>query len=417
MTETSTNVFEWTGYFKASGEFKILTNKDSWDYGYNPTSATETLSDQNSGIQDRSGGDNKWKVASDGVYKITVNTSDKTIKAESATMTIPTLTDGYYQIGTADDLVNFADAINKKHNLGFEPTTVSLVANEFAHNPRRIIQMFNNLSVELQSLPKEFEEKHQNLVCLLLIIREEYPRFYAKVRVEPMALFFSDKRQDVSDEKINDFLNLNSAIIDSYSKNVFVTERILSNTPIEDRIPQTIKDDYLKKIYSKESLDYIAVYSHRSSLMHYVENRLNLAIKRGLWETDVKNNVDRLFALNQASQLSKEENLRVVGLISDIGVFDMIADKQTNLHNLIDYAAQLECQGVPLLASRLTAYISINGVVDDKYNENVDVWYACARLSSANVKSLKKVAQTFLSHLRDLKHYVMLISLKKTAYL
>ena len=99
--------------FKASGEFKILTNKDSWDYGYNPTSATETLSDQNSGIQDRSGGDNKWKVASDGVYKITVNTSDKTIKAESATMTIPTLTDGYYQIGTADDLVNFADAINK----------------------------------------------------------------------------------------------------------------------------------------------------------------------------------------------------------------------------------------------------------------------------------------------------------------
>ena len=113
MTETSTNVFEWTGYFKASGEFKILTDKDSWDNGYNPTSATVTLSDQNSGIQDRSGGDNKWKVASDGVYKITVNTSDKTIKAESATMTIPTLTDGYYQIGTANDLKNFADAINK----------------------------------------------------------------------------------------------------------------------------------------------------------------------------------------------------------------------------------------------------------------------------------------------------------------
>ena len=113
MTETSTSVFEWTGYFKASGEFKILTNKDSWDNGYNPTSATVTLSDQNSGIQDRSGGDNKWKVASDGVYKITVNTSDKTIKAESATMSIPTLTDGYYQIGTANDLKNFADAINK----------------------------------------------------------------------------------------------------------------------------------------------------------------------------------------------------------------------------------------------------------------------------------------------------------------
>ena len=114
MTETSPSVFEWTGYFKASGEFKILTNKDSWDYGYNPSSSPVILSDQGSDVQDRqSVGDNKWKVASDGVYKITVNTSDKTIKAESATMTIPTLTDGYYQIGTADDLVNFADAINK----------------------------------------------------------------------------------------------------------------------------------------------------------------------------------------------------------------------------------------------------------------------------------------------------------------
>jgi hypothetical protein len=112
MTETSANVFEWTGYFKASGQFKILTNKDSWDSGYNATSSIVTLSGP-SGIQDRSGGDNQWKVASDGIYKITVNTSDKTIKAESATMTIPTLTDGYYQIGTANDLKNFADAINK----------------------------------------------------------------------------------------------------------------------------------------------------------------------------------------------------------------------------------------------------------------------------------------------------------------
>lgn len=112
MTETSANVFEWTGYFKASGQFKILTNKDSWDSGYNATSSIVTLSGPSS-IQDRSEGDNQWKVASDGIYKITVNTSEKTIKAESATMTIPTLTDEYYQIGTASDLKNFADAINK----------------------------------------------------------------------------------------------------------------------------------------------------------------------------------------------------------------------------------------------------------------------------------------------------------------
>lgn len=114
MAETSTNVYEWTGYFKASGEFKILTNKDSWDYGYNPTSSPVTLSDSESDVQARSAGeDNKWKVSADGVYKITINTSTMKIKAEAASLTVPTLTEGYYQIGTANDLVNFANAINK----------------------------------------------------------------------------------------------------------------------------------------------------------------------------------------------------------------------------------------------------------------------------------------------------------------
>ncbi len=114
MAETSTNVYEWTGYFKASGDFKILTNKDSWDNGYNPTSTPVTLTDSESDVQARSaGGDNKWKVSADGVYKITINTSTMKIKAEAASLTVPTLTEGYYQIGTANDLVNFANAINK----------------------------------------------------------------------------------------------------------------------------------------------------------------------------------------------------------------------------------------------------------------------------------------------------------------
>ena len=290
-----------------------------------------------------------------------------------------------------DEMYDFADAINKKHELGFEPTTVSLVANEFAHNPRRIIQMFNNLSVELQSLPKEYDEKHQALVCLLLIIREEYPKFYSTLQSEPMALFSSEKRGDTSDD-VKDFLTLNSAVINTYGRNVIVIERILSNTPIEEKIPQTLKTSYENMTYSEETVSYITDIQHRKALMHYVENRLKQAIKRKLWATDVKNHVDRLLSLNDTIHLTKEENLRVAGMMSGSSVFDEIADKQPNLHKLIDYASQLEKQGINLLAVSLSNYIAKRGGEGEEYNDRVEVWYACSKLSSARVKTLGKVS-------------------------
>lgn len=289
-----------------------------------------------------------------------------------------------------DEMFDFADAINKKYELGFDSTTVSLVANEFAHNPRRIIQMFNNLSVELQSLPKEYDEKHQSLVCLLLIIREEYNDYYTSIQSEPLSLISRERRANAP-EKVNDFLNLNGAVIDSYANNIFVVERLLSNSPIEDKIPQFLKDDYQKMAYSKESLDYIADAHHRTSLMHYVENKLKLAIKRELWETDVKNTVDRLMAFNKTIHLSKAENMRVSGLLTTGNHFDKIAEKQPNLHNLIDYAAQLESQGVSSVANRLSSYIQGNGVEGEKYKERVDIWYACSKLSNSAIKPLEKV--------------------------
>ena len=302
-----------------------------------------------------------------------------------------------------DEMFDFADAINKKHALGYEPTTVSLVANEFAHNPRRIIQMFNNLSVELQSLPEEYDKKYQALVCMLLIIREEYPSFYNALQKEPLGLLLEEKRTDATDE-VKEFLALNSAVIDAYGRNVFVIEHILSNTPLEDKVPQTVKNEYLKMSFGKESLDYIADAGHRKSLMHYVENRLKTAIKRHLWQTDVKNNVDRLLALNNTIHLKKEENLRLAGMLTSHDTFDEIAERQPNLHQLIDYAAQLEKQGISSIANSLVNYIKEKGVNGEEYQERVEVWYACHKLSDSQVKKLAKV--TLAACKKDIKSIV-----------
>ena len=117
-TGTNTHIYEWTGYINSGGTFKILRQTNSWDYGYNAPGKETTLSSTESGVWYRNGSgnaDDQWKVSTSGVYKITFDQEAMTIKAESATLTatVPTYTDGYYQIGSADDLVNFADAINK----------------------------------------------------------------------------------------------------------------------------------------------------------------------------------------------------------------------------------------------------------------------------------------------------------------
>lgn len=290
-----------------------------------------------------------------------------------------------------DELFDFADAINKKYDLGFNPITVSLVANEFAHNPRRIIQMFNNLNVEIQSLPKEYDEKYQALICLLLIIREEYPVYYKIIQNDSLNLFSKEGRAGAPDD-VKSFLGINSAVIDSFTNDLLVVERILSNTPMEGRVPQTLKDDYQRMEYREESLEYLADYQHRTDLIHYIENRLKLSIERQLWETDVKNNIDRLLALNNAVHLTKEESVRVTGMMTESAVFGKIASNQTDLRFLIDYASQLESQGVNNLSDSIIGYIKNS--VKDGSNKNAceDVWYAYSKLAYDSVKTLGEVA-------------------------
>lgn len=82
----------------------------------------------------------------------------------------------------------FARELNTKYNLGFHDDTIALATKEFATNPRRIIQLFNNLSSELCLYDSEFANTHQATICAILILREEYNEFYKTVLKNPHIL-------------------------------------------------------------------------------------------------------------------------------------------------------------------------------------------------------------------------------------
>lgn len=78
------------------------------------------------------------------------------------------------------ELQHFAHEINKENRLGYTSDTLAIVAKEFSDNPRRIIQLLNNLSGELALYSEPFVTDNETAICASLILREEYPEFYIK---------------------------------------------------------------------------------------------------------------------------------------------------------------------------------------------------------------------------------------------
>jgi hypothetical protein len=99
---------------------------------------------------------------------------------------------------TGADLFDFCKKLNKKYELNFPNTVLSIIAQEFAKNPRRIIQFLNNLQSEI-ILAKMAEERklikprgvitgNVPMLAKLLIIKEEWPELYTLMGEDPNLL-------------------------------------------------------------------------------------------------------------------------------------------------------------------------------------------------------------------------------------
>lgn len=105
------------------------------------------------------------------------------------------------------ELLHFAHEINKENKLGFTDDTLSIVAKEFADNPRRIIQLLNNLSGDLALYEDDFAEENESAICAALILREEYPLFYKEATKNLNLVRQFNKETEIHlDEKIKDSL-------------------------------------------------------------------------------------------------------------------------------------------------------------------------------------------------------------------
>jgi len=89
------------------------------------------------------------------------------------------------------DMFSFAQSIDRKFELGFKSETLNLAAKEYSTNPRRVIQLFNNLISELSNYNDEFSKKYESIICICIILREEFNEYYKEI-VNAPKIFLDD---------------------------------------------------------------------------------------------------------------------------------------------------------------------------------------------------------------------------------
>lgn len=131
------------------------------------------------------------------------------------------------------ELLHFAHEINRENALGYSNDTLSIVAKEFADNPRRIIQLLNNLCGDLALYEDDFALKYETAICAALILHEEYPVFYKKATkdLNLVRKFTGDTVKD-KDGKVDESLLAFMRVADAPLKHtpLDALQRIFTNT-------------------------------------------------------------------------------------------------------------------------------------------------------------------------------------------
>lgn len=221
------------------------------------------------------------------------------------------------------ELFDFANRLNTKHQLNLTPDTINIVANEYATNPRRIIQLFNNLSAELNILSQNCDEKflkeNQSIICKALIIREEWSEYYNLIKKDNKLLKVKNYEPSSNSDpqkykELNMFLNKTYCL--TSDTKLPVIEKILSNSNAFHELPKTIIDSVaLSNI--KQLIEYVQASSENLELsIKYLLDRLEKSINRKTYGSETVQMFVSLLAINENNNLTSTNNKKIQTAIS-----------------------------------------------------------------------------------------------------
>ena len=292
-----------------------------------------------------------------------------------------------------DEMYDFTQNLNLKYNLNLSKTSVSVISREFATNPRRIIQLLNNLVIEFTHYDEDFLFKYQALICLLTIIREEYPTDMKLLVANPVLLFDYDE-PDKEDQpnplsiEIRRLLSKTRSVFENLYENRDSIDKILSNSNVFDKLPQGAEDALFAA--DMESLNVFVsstsgIDADKLSLLKTcLCDRIKKAVDRGTFIPDLCNYVRTTIELQKSGLLTSDDYVAINNAIHDAEAWNNIVSDLMPKHS-----AELAHLAVTLFDCKL------NDLRDNisKYIESLDLTQE--KISETKVDSILNVCQRF----------------------
>ena len=267
------------------------------------------------------------------------------------------------------EMYEFAQKLNTKYALGFSSATINIASKEYAKNPRRVIQLFNNLSAELANYDDVFASKYEALICKILIIREEYNDFYQKLLKDYTLL----SKTDFSDKELNHELIRLLSDTRSYTSNYdgHVLSRILTNSDIQFAdVPANIRhfiDAHNAVDITAELSEWLKTdVSNTEQFVGYCLYNIEKAIKRQLWDSEFKAYCEFIAEVNSTIKFTKEQNIRFAEKFKPY--IEELIPTFSNPAQIVAYANYLQTQQLPYLLGLIVSYLKNNKEKTD------DVW-------------------------------------------
>jgi hypothetical protein len=254
------------------------------------------------------------------------------------------------------DMFSFARQICEKSGITFKPETINIASKEYAKNPRRIIQLFNNLLAELNYYDADFVQTNETLICCILIIREEYPDFYKKIVNSP-AIFIKGQIDEEDKENKNQELKRFLRIIKSAIEKTDIStlSKILTNSELQfEQLPFDVKDtiDTFDKTKILEIFE-----QNKEMIINYIIYKLDFSQKNNLIDNDLIKYFDLITEINCKYPLEQNINRRVDEKIAN-HIPKII--EFANHNNLCVYALSKENQGNDTLKYEILKYCKLS---------------------------------------------------------
>lgn len=308
------------------------------------------------------------------------------------------------------DLFEYADSLNQKFNLGFNPDTINIVAKEYASNPRRIIQFFNNLTTELNALEskhqREFCEKNQSLIAKLLIIREEWSDIFKKITEQPH-LFNEhteidydkeEKNEKLEFERFKQFMQKTRAIGSEIQTIEQIVLNITNGSTLSTELTNLLEVGDEQKLLAELENDH-----NYKKVIHYIVEELRKSIHRKVY-TDALNNLVLLSNINNFKTIHRSILGEISGFFyerNDI-ISTLILSKNNDLEKLFQYIETNRINGFDYLQNHIVSSLQDEWSTFRDHIENIpSIWldgFEYIINFSADEKMIKELQPAFFHY-------------------